>query len=310
LKDVSKRDRTARERARQIVAAQKRAQERRKRLLMAAGAVGLVLVVFVVLIVVKVSGGGPSKTAAPAVSDSASVAAVVQRVTTVPPDVLDKIGAGKVDQLPKVITGQPRLAVNGKPLVLYFGAEYCPFCAAQRWPMVIALSRFGTFTGLKVTHSAADDSYPNTPTLSFHGATYTSDYLVFQGVETTTNLRQGNGYEPLDQPTADQQALVAKYDAPPYVDSESAGTIPFVDFANKAVQSGSSYGPPTLAGMTPQQVADALSDPTDSVAQAIDGTANAITALLCQITGNQPGNVCSGAAVKAYAGKFNGVSPN
>jgi hypothetical protein len=298
----------ARERARQIVAAQKRAEQRRKRLLMAAGAVGLVLVVFVVLIVVKVSGGGPAKTAAPAVSDSAEVAAVVQRVTTVPADVLDKIGAGKVDQLPKVITGQPQLVVNGKPLIFYYGAEYCPFCAAQRWPMVVALSRFGTFTGLKVTHSAADDSFPNTPTLSFHGATYTSDYLVFQGVETTTNVRQGNGYGPLDQPTADQQALVAKYDAPPYVDGDAAGTIPFMDFANKALQSASSYGPSTLAGMTPQQVADALSDPTNNVAQEIDGSANAITALLCQITGNQPGNVCSSAAVKAYAGKFNGVA--
>jgi hypothetical protein len=298
----------ARERARQIVAAQKRAEQRRKRLLTAAGAVGLVLVVFVVLIVVKVSGGGPAKTAAPAVSDSATVAAVVQKVTTVPAEVLDKIGTGKVDQLPKVITGQPQLASNGKPLIFYYGAEYCPFCAAERWPMVVALSRFGTFTGLKVTHSAADDTYPNTPTLSFHGSTYTSDYLAFQGVETTTNVRQGNGYQPLDQPTAEQQALVAKYDAAPYVNGDSAGSIPFIDFANKAVQAGSSYSPPTLAGLTPQQVADALSDPTSTIAQAIDGTANAITALLCQITGNQPGNVCSSAAVKAYAGKFNGVT--
>ncbi len=298
----------ARERARQIVAAQKRAKERRKRLLTAAGAVGLVLVVFVVLVVVKVSGGGPAKTAAPAVTDSAAVSAVIQGVTTVPADVLDKVGAGKVDLLPKVITGQPQLASNGKPLVLYYGAEYCPFCAAQRWPMVVALSRFGTFTGLKVTHSAADDTYPNTPTLSFHGSTYTSDYLVFQGVETTTNVRQGNGYEPLDQPTADQQALVAKYDAAPYVDGDSAGSIPFIDFANKAVQAGSSYSPPTLAGLTPQQVSAALKDPTSSIALAIDGSANAITALLCQITGGQPGNVCTTTAVKAYTGKFNGVS--
>src|SRR5690348_4622440 len=127
----------ARERARQIVAAQKRARERRKRLLVAAGAVGLVLVVFVVLIVVKLGGGGPAKTAAPAVSDSATVAAVIQAVTTVPADVLDKVGAGKVDSLPKVITGQPQLASGGKPLVLYYGAEYCPFCAAQRWPVVV-----------------------------------------------------------------------------------------------------------------------------------------------------------------------------
>ena len=305
---MSKRDRQARERARQIVAAQKRAQERRKRLLMAGGAVAVVLVVFVVLVVVRIGGGTPTKTAAPAVSDSAVVASVIQGVTGVPADVLDKVGAGKVDSLPKVITGQPALTAGSKPLIFYFGAEYCPFCAAQRWPVVVALSRFGTFSGLKLTHSAADDAYPNTPTLSFHGATYTSDYLAFQGVETTTNQRQGNGYAPLDQPTQEQQAIVAKYDAPPYVDSNSAGTIPFIDFANKAVSAGSSYGPSTLTGLTQQQIADELRDPTSPVAQAVNGAANAITALLCQITGNQPASVCSSAAVKAYAGKFNGVS--
>src|SRR5262249_25834619 len=130
LNSVSKRDRQARDRARQIVAAQKRAQQRRKRLLMATGAGGLGLVVFVGLVVVKARGGGPAKPAAPAASDPAAVAAVVAKVTTVPADVLDKIGAGKVDGLPKVITGQPPLAVGSKPLVFYYGAEYCPFCAA------------------------------------------------------------------------------------------------------------------------------------------------------------------------------------
>jgi hypothetical protein len=74
------------------------------------------------------------------------------------------------------------------------------------------------------------------------------------------------------------------------------------------VQAGSSYGPPTLSGLTPQQVADALKDPTSNVGQAIDGTANAITTLLCQITGGQPGNVCTSTAAQAYAGKFNGVA--
>jgi hypothetical protein len=61
----------------------------------------------------------------------------------------------------------------GKPLVVYIGAEYCPFCAAQRWPLVVALSRFGTFSGLSVTRSASEDVFPDTATLSFHSASYT-----------------------------------------------------------------------------------------------------------------------------------------
>ena len=40
------------------------------------------------------------------------------------------------------------LTADGKPLVLYVGAEYCPYCAAERCAMVQALSRFGTFSNL------------------------------------------------------------------------------------------------------------------------------------------------------------------
>ena len=38
------------------------------------------------------------------------------------------------------------------------GAEYCPYCAAQRWAMIVALSRFGTFSGLTTVHSASATS--------------------------------------------------------------------------------------------------------------------------------------------------------
>ncbi len=35
---------------------------------------------------------------------------------------------------------------RGKPEVLFVGAEFCPFCAAERWPLIVALSRFGHFS--------------------------------------------------------------------------------------------------------------------------------------------------------------------
>ena len=43
------------------------------------------------------------------------------------------------------------LTSAGKPEVLYVATEYCPFCAAQSWPLIIALSHFGQFSGLNVS---------------------------------------------------------------------------------------------------------------------------------------------------------------
>ena len=119
---------------------------------------------------------------------------MVDKVTEVPAATLDTIGKGKVgraadaDDRPAAV-----LKADGKPLVFYMGAEYCPYCAAERWSMIIALSRFGTFSNLGQTFSSSTDVDPNTPTFSFHGATYTSKYLTFQAKELQSNEQTGNG---------------------------------------------------------------------------------------------------------------------
>jgi hypothetical protein len=51
-------------------------------------------------------------------------------------------------------------------------------------------------------------------------------------------------------------------------------------------------------------IARDLSDPSSVVAEAIDGTANQITAGICAITGNQPSSVCDSAAIAAIAKKL------
>lgn len=223
------------------------------------------------------------------------------------PSTLDGVGRGQGVTPPKRITEQPALAVDGKPLVVYIGAEYCPFCASQRWPLVIALNRFGSFTGLTGSHSATDDVFPDTNTVSFHGSTYTSEFLAFQGVEIATNERSGRGYAPLDTLTPEQQALIDTYNAPPFVEASSAGAIPFLDLGNQFLQTGASVSPQLLAGMSHDEIAAQLvSNPSGPVAQAILGSANAFTAALCVLTDGQPGEVCDSAAATAYQAEVRG----
>jgi hypothetical protein len=288
-------------RAREKVAAQLAAQaraERRKRLLLALGAVAVVIIVVGGLVVVRLAGGGKESAAKPSgVAD----AQILTALTSIPETTFAAVGTDAVQAGPSAITA-PALTSGGKPKVLYIGAEYCPYCAAERWPVTVALSRFGTFSNLGTTHSAADDVFPNTATLSFHGATYTSKYLAFTGVETTTNEKVDGDYAPLDTPTAEDQKTFDTYNQPPYV--QSGGSIPFVDLGGKFVSSGASYSPELLAGKTQAEIAAALKDPSSPIAKAIVGSANLYTAALCKVTGNQPATVCTSDAVTAAAGQL------
>ncbi len=286
---------TAREKAAQIRAEQQRAEQRR-RLLLAGAAIVVVLVIVVSLVVAKLTGAGENAAATPSGKASAEVVSALQ---SVPTSTLDKIGTGTAKAGPKKIDA-PALTQGGKPRVLYVGAEYCPYCAAERWPMAVALARFGSFTGLGSTTSAADDVYANTPTLSFHGATYTSPYIAFTGVETTTNKKVGNSYVPLDTLSATDQKVFDTYNKPPYV-SGQGGAIPFVDIGGTYVSAGATYGPDLLAGKTHEQVAAALKAPSSDIAQAVDGSANLFTAAICQTTNNKPAKVCTSSGVTKAA---------
>ncbi|MGZ0145852.1 DUF929 family protein [Kribbella sp. WER1] len=290
----------ARERIAAQQAAQRRAEQRR-RLLLAVGAVVLVVVIVGGLITIRLVGGGKKTATGPSGTlDPAQVTAL----GSIPDSTFSTVGSAGVTTAPSAINNAPALTANGKPKVLYIGAEYCPFCAAERWPVVVALSRFGTFKDLGTTHSASADVHPNTPSLSFHGSTYTSQYLTFTGVETTTNEVQGNSYKPLDTPSAEDQATLQKYDNVPYVDKESAGSIPFIDIGNKFIGSGATYSPDVLAGKTQAQIVDALKDPSSPITKAVIGSANVYTAAICKITNNQPANVCTSEAVTGAAGKL------
>jgi len=217
---------------------------------------------------------------------SSATADVVAAITTLPASEFETVGAGTANNLIKPIQGSALTGPNGRPEVFYYGAEFCPYCAAQRWPLIIALSRFGTFSGLQATTSSSSDVFPNTPTFTFRNATYTSQYLDFLSVETTDRDRN-----PLQTPTASERQLVSSYDP--------GGTIPFIDVANRYAMTGAMYTPDTLGGMSLRAVADALKDPSSTQAKAIIGSANLTTAAICKANADQPGTVCSSSAIQS-----------
>lgn len=293
---------------RRQIAARRAAAERaqlRTRLLLAGGAILAVVAVVLTFVLIKAE----SKPAAAPPADGpagAALATVVKDLTGVPASTLDAVGAGSLsgDGVGRAgtsgggylipVSGSP-LTAGGKPEVLYVGAGFCPYCAAARWPLIVALSRFGTFSGLNTSRSATvsgsgqQEPYPATPTWTFHGSRYTSRYLAFTAVELTTSIpdpRTG-GYTGLDTLTPAEQELSARYD--------SAGSIPFIDIGNAYVQMSTltPFGPQDLQDLTWSQIAGALHDPSSTLAKGIDGSANYLTAAICGLTANQPASACT-----------------
>ena len=172
---------------------------------------------------------------------------------------------------------------------MYIGAEYCPYCGAERWAMIIALDKFGNFTGIEYMQSApAPEAYPNTSTFTFVNATYSSPYITFVPVEA-----KDRSDLPLMTPTANETALETKYD--------SAGSIPFIDFGEQYTLVGSQYLPQVLragdsatgAPYNWTEIASQLNTPSSLIAQNVDGGANRLIAAICKMDGDQPVSVCN-----------------
>jgi thiol-disulfide isomerase/thioredoxin len=261
--------------------AEQRRKDQRRRFFAIGGVAVALLAVIGIIVGALVSHSSPSQQAA-----SGPLPAGVQANLTVPASTLGAVGIGSSStQYLKSVTGSA-LTSGGKPEMLYIGAEWCPYCAAERWAMAVALTRFGSFTPLRGIHSSSTDVYPNTATLTFYRSTYTSKYLVFTPVEN-----QDINHNPLVATTSAQQALWAKYDPP-------GASYPFIDIGNRFV-AATTYNPQVLQGLTWSQIAADLHNPSSAVAQGAVGSANLFTAAICKITGNAPASVCTAAPIPA-----------
>jgi hypothetical protein len=272
---------SARERAAIARASQARLDQRRRARTILSSVVAVVVVVAVIAVIAITRPGHQSATGNRTSADPS----IVKAVTGVDSASLDTVGQGTADlSAVKAISDAP-LTDNGKPELLFVGAEFCPYCAAERWSMIQALSRFGTFKNLNTIESSSTDTYPNTATFSFYKSSYTSQYLSFVPVEDEDRTNA-----PLEKPTSAENAIWMKY---------TGGSFPFMDVGGKYIVTNAGFSPGDLSGLTWKQITDDLKDPTNAIAKDILGESNVITAMICKMTSDQPSSVCSASGVTA-----------
>jgi hypothetical protein len=260
----------------------------------ALGLIVLAIILVAALIVIRnhvnqTNGTSDVETITPA------PASVITSVSHVPTSIASAVGvtSPETPTTAPTATGNtsmwqsPAAGAGARPVVFFYGAEFAPFAAAERWPVVVALSRFGTFSALGLMQSSSSVAFSDTASFTFWQVKYSSVWVDLQTVERYSSLNPtGVGFMPLQKPTARQAASVAVYDT-------STTTFPLLDIANHYVLVGSSFSPSVLGGLSQAQVAADLAIPASPVTQAILASANEVTAAICTVTGQRPAAVCS-----------------
>jgi hypothetical protein len=230
---------------------------------------------------------------------------VISALAEVPSSMFDSVGVTVPATrlvVPTVLSGQPPLTSGGKPEVLFVGGEFCPFCGAERWPLIVALSRFGHFSRLSNMQSAQYSVFPGVQTFSFVGSHYTSPYVSFSGTELYSGAVDAQGvYAQIGTLDPQQAFLMARYGTAPVKRGSAAGSFPFVDVGNVMVTSTSGFSPGLIVGQSQGSIVDDLTQPSDPIGQAIVASANYLTAGICAATGGHPASTCDDRGVRAAA---------
>lgn len=183
----------------------------------------------------------------------------------------------------KKVSNAP-VSLENKPYFLYVGAQFCPFCAAERWSLVKALSNFGAWSGLGPDISAEEEAgFKRIPTYSFVGAKYESQYIAFGHKE----IADRNG-----RPIPGQE--LTDFETRWFNQYDPRGGVPFLFLNGQYVQLAAGYSPALLSGKTFAEVKrDVENNANTELIAAINEEANILTAFLCKSTNNQPGDVCT-----------------
>jgi hypothetical protein len=280
-------------------------------------AVAVVVVAALVVTLLKVtssnsnSHGNSTSGVASGQTPAAAPASIVNQLTSTPMATQSAAGVGQQTTSPyatlKSYTPLTGTSSTGAkvPRVAFVGAEFCPYCAVDRYAVILAMSRLGTFHNLKVTTSGSTDG--DIPTFSFLHSSYTSPYVAFTPYETEDRNHNNLQTPPkniLDLWTKDDTALGNSIGWP-YMNfggryvlasfpSGMAGALNALDPASNS--SGS--------GLSRSAIVAAVHDPSSSYGSIISSSeilseANYVDAAVCLLDGGKPASVCQASGVKA-----------
>jgi hypothetical protein len=247
----------------------------------------VVAIALIVIVLINAAGGGNTNTY------TAVPQPILTAVENPSASVVNSVGSGsQPGEMVRLPASAKIVGADGKPLVVYVGGEYCPFCAAERWSMVMWLSRFGTFKNLSEIQSSSTDTFPNTNTFTFYKSSYTSQYIDF-----SSNEIEDRNQQQLQSMTTQISNIFTKYNNPPY--TAQSGQFPFIDIGGVFSLYSTSYTPGDLKDLSWSQIAAKLSNPNDQVTKDVVGNANILTAATCIATGDQPSSVCSSSTIQS-----------
>lgn len=189
------------------------------------------------------------------------------------------------------ISDRPLQRASGKALVFFMGAGFCPFCAAERWAIVHALSHFGTWEGLAEDRSAGhDEKYLNVPTYNFARAKYASQYVEFVGRETADR-----NFEPLQELDEKDYEILDTFN-PDQI-------IPFLLIDGQFMQVGAGHSPQLIEGLEHSKVRSELDNAGSGIGKAINAEIDNIEALVCKSIGGKA-KICENEKVKGLAARI------
>lgn len=188
-----------------------------------------------------------------------------------------------------------------KPIFVYIGAEFCPYCGFQRWPLTLALMRFGNLTGLAYEQSSASDFY-HTATFTYLNIAYSSNYIVFEHYEAEDT--NGNALQTVP---SNYTSLWSQYDG-------GSEDFPMIIVNNQYEIPTAFYLPGNTSSNIPfngdnwTQIANQLGTGT-TISNEITASANALTAVICKVDGDLPAKVCGNSAISSLSPSLDAFHP-
>jgi hypothetical protein len=223
-------------------------------------------------------------------------AQVVSEVADVPVSALvastQTTAGSRIAQPEKLPPNTSATSLDSRPEVFYLGAQFCASCAAERWALVTALSKFGTFTNLGGTVPSASHFYPGGPTFSFSTATYTSSYLSFitdeQGAHFASSPAGQQGSEQIL--TQQEQSILTTWDVAPY--ASQYGSIPFIYMAGKFLLTGVQFDDGAVSSLNFPDAVKVMVAGKETVSRRMEAAAAYLIADMCALTSGRPASVC------------------